>query len=217
MHVLKKYVMIINILFLAFILGSCAAPQIEPSAGILHYKEQTVNEPLRNELLAMAISDQKIRRKIISSGIDSISDELLLEARNIDSRNTQRLKQIIEEFGWPNCDVVGKEGVSAALLIVQHSDRDINFQKRMLPKIKNAFNSGDISGQDLALLVDRVLIAADEMQIYGSQIEIVNGDVIVLPVSEPEDLDIRRKKLGLSTMIQYIKLIRQVYNLDESQ
>ena len=107
--------------------------------------------------------------------------------------------------------------MSAALLIVQHSDRDINFQKRMLPKIKNAFNSGDISGQDLALLVDRVLIAADEMQIYGSQIEIVNGDVIVLPVSEPEDLDIRRKKLGLSTMIQYIKLIRQVYNLDESQ
>ena len=99
MHVLKKYVMIINILFLAFILGSCTAPQIEPSAGILHYKEQTVNEPLRNELLAMAISDQKIRRKIISSGIDSISDELLLEARNIDSRNTQRLKQIIEEFG----------------------------------------------------------------------------------------------------------------------
>jgi len=46
----------------------------------------------------------------------------------IDIKNTESLKKIIKEIGWPNIETVGKKISHYAWLIAQHADHDVKFQ-----------------------------------------------------------------------------------------
>lgn len=70
---------------------------------------------LRSELLAMAKKDQAVRGRINSEGE---TPELLEEESRIDWRNTDRMKLIVDEFGWPTWRMVGKDGAKAAWLFM---------------------------------------------------------------------------------------------------
>ncbi|MEX2117516.1 MAG: DUF6624 domain-containing protein [Bacteroidota bacterium] len=63
--------------------------------------------------------------------------------RDIDQRNTERMKDIIQQAGWPGKSLVGEDGAEVAWLLVQHADHDIQFQKNMLPLIEEAAKKGE--------------------------------------------------------------------------
>ena len=175
------------------------------------------NPRLRDELLAMSKTDQEARQALIAAGIERPDEKLMAAVERVDSINTKRMKQVVREFGWPPASLVGDDGAVAMFLLVQHADRDPGFQREALPLLRAAFARKEASGEHLALLTDRTLVAEGKPQRYGTQADIVDGKVVVKPVEDEPNLDLRRAELGLPSMDAYLELMRQVYGLPPQQ
>ena len=182
-------------------------------SGCALIRHSTIDVELRKELVAMSKADQDVRNKLIAAGMDRPDKALVARMAEIDSVNTVQIKRIIQEYGWPGKSLVGKEGASAVFLLVQHADRDPIFQKQALPLLRAAYEAGEASGQNLALLTDRVLVSEGKKQLYGTQVGVRNGILTVQPVEDEPNFDKRRKKMGLPSMDKYIKLLKKVYGL----
>lgn len=116
-----------------------------------------VKEPaLRRELLNRVEQDQAIRNELISKGVKKPDPAILARMQAIDAANTERMKAVVSQYGWPGPELVGRDGAEAAFLLVQHADHA--FQKEMLPLVEKAYRSGGLAGQSYALLLDRVLV-----------------------------------------------------------
>ncbi|OJF70321.1 hypothetical protein BK026_16920 [Alteromonas sp. V450] len=171
------------------------------------------NIQLQHELVSMAQSDQSIRNDIAKIGWNAPPPELLEKLRLIDAKNTKRLKEIIEQHAWVNENLVGRSGVSAAFLIVQHSS-DLKFQEAMLPHLKRSFLNGEgVSGQEFALLQDRVLVHQNKLQLYGTQLNILDGELVFDPIFDEEHVDKRRAEVGLPPLDEYKKIVADAYGM----
>lgn len=191
------------LLLLLHSLGACAAPEAE-SFG---------NPALSEELLHMAEADQAIRQELIAGGIVQPSLELITRMMALDAEHLTRLQEIIDEYGWPGTSLVGSDASHAAFLIVQHGNH--RTQEQMLPLVKAAFQNGGLDGQSYALLLDRVLIGRGELQVYGTQVAPIDqwkdGQPIVLPTADMDQVDALRASIGLPPLADYLKLIQEVY------
>jgi hypothetical protein len=65
--------------------------------------------------------------------------------------------------------------------------------------------------QDYAMLLDRTLVHDNKHQVYGTQIQLVDGEWIPYPIEDPANVDKRRSEIGLFSMEQYLTLIKQYY------
>lgn len=200
--------MVLVFCFASWLLSSPAYLQDEIPSSI------KVSDPvLRKELLDCVERDQAIRKELIKAGVVNPDKSLLERMKAIDERNTNRIKEVIREIGWPSIERVGNDGVNAAFLLVQHSD--LATQREMLPLIEKAYKNEQVSGQNYALLVDRVLVGEGKPQIYGTQAlpfeQWSNQEPVFAPIHEIENVDQRRRSVGLSTLAEYRKLLRQVY------
>ena len=150
---------------------------------------------LREELLLMFRTDQADRLgQPLPEGVDPMSD----------SQRTERLKDIIAEYGWPTIDLVGHDGAQAAWVIAQHSDLDKPFQKEALVLMKAAVDIGQADGSEYAYLQDRVLVGDGQPQIYGTQVGCVDGlPVAATPIVDPDTVDERRAAFGMQSLADY--------------
>jgi hypothetical protein len=175
------------------------------------------NEGLRRELLGRVKADQDVRLQLIGEGPGAVKTSRAekLEARleQVDRANTRRMKEVVAAYGWPGRSLVGLDGAQAAFLLVQHADREPEFQKACLPLVERAFGDGEVPGEALALLTDRVLVAEGKPQLYGSQTTIEDGVMHVRPTAEAATLDERRARLGLPPIREYVKLLEELYHV----
>jgi hypothetical protein len=168
---------------------------------------------LRTELLERSARDQAIRRESIQSGADRPDPKISERMREIDRDNTARVQAIVKEHGWPGPDLIGRDGTHAVWLIVQHSTPE--FQAEMLPLVKAAYEAGQLSGSNYALLQDRVLVHAGKKQIYGSQGRWDNGVLGLSPIEDEANVDQRRAEVGLGPLADYLKGMREMYRSKE--
>lgn len=167
------------------------------------------NNDLMNELESMVLQDQKVRECIGSKDLDiHQKGDMIAE---VDRMHLPRLKKIIEQFGWPGFELVGEEGAENMWLLVQHCDEDVQFQKECLVLLEAAVARQDASKRHLAYLLDRILVHDGKEQLYGTQVSIRQGDIIVCPIQEPDDLDRRRQAMGLSSFMEYLTIVREHY------
>src|SRR5690606_33325146 len=118
---------------------------------------------------------------------------------------TDRLEQIIEEFGWPTITLVGKDGEDAAWAIAQHSDLDPAFQVFALERLREAAEAGHASFGNVAYLEDRVLVAKGQPQVWGTQVRCGDdGPVPATPIRDEAGLDERRASAGLAPFADYL-------------
>ena len=172
-------------------------PSAEALAAITH-------PDMREELLAMVEEDQLARRGIRSDrGGDTIA-----QLQDIDRRNTERLKEMVETYGWPTRSMVGDDGAQAAWLLVQHADHDVAWQRECLATLEPLLETKEAFAGNVAYLTDRVLVNEGKPQIYGSQFHMVDGRQQPRPMQDPDNVDARREEMGLSTMEEYRKLMR---------
>jgi hypothetical protein len=174
---------------------------------------------LRAQLLQMAEQDQAIRYEWIQGGVDRPQPEVLRRMAAIDERNLNRMKAIINTYGWPGPEVVGVDGTEAAFLIVQHAEH--NFQFQTLPRVMDAFRNGKLSGPNYALLLDRVLVGDGQPQIYGTQAkpfdQWTGKEPVLYPVVDGIYIDKRRAEVGLGPLAEYLKGLKQLYFPNEKQ
>lgn len=173
------------------------------------------NPQLKKELMQMEIQDQSIRNKIGKVGWQNPPKELINQLKIIDEANTTKLKAIIKEHSWLTKELVGIEGVSAAFLIIQHSS-DIKFKAKMLPYLETSYlNNEGITGQQLALLTDRVLIAQGNKQLYGTQADLIEGQIVFSPIEDKANVDKRRAKMKMPPLDFYKKLMEEMYGIKD--
>jgi hypothetical protein len=187
---------VLAVLILLLSLSGCARdsvadPQQQPSATATG-----VDEELRDELLTMAEQDQAERRG---------------EAVLADEPRTARLREIIDEHGWPTYDLVGEEAADAAWLIAQHSDLDPGFQAEALELLREAVAEDQASPGNLAYLEDRVAVADGEPQRYGTQVGCgPKGPKPSTPIQDPDRLGERRADAGLPTYGRYLRTMTRL-------
>lgn len=176
---------------------------------------------LAAELQAMVDEDQKARTELIQkmapqpakNSEEAKSDvAAAVEAvKSIDSKNTLRLQAIVAEHGWPEISKVGKTGSGNMWLLVQHADQQLEFQKKCLELMTPLLDRQEVSRQNYAYLVDRVLVNSGKPQRYGTQINMKGTEFVPAEVESPDDLDARRKKMDLIPMAEYLKQIKAAY------
>ena len=131
----------------------------------------------------------------------------------VDSRHLGRLKQIVDQHGWPGKSLVGEDGANAAWLLVQHATQDPDFMKRCRGLMERAVKRGEASASDHAYLVDRVRLRDGKPQLYGTQfVQDSEGRLILQPLKDPEEVDERRRKVGLMPLAEYEAQLRRFSN-----
>jgi hypothetical protein len=173
--------------------------------------ERHFNKALRSELIAMQEEEQASRKIWLEMeekhGAGSGSaDSMLILTKEIDKKNTARLKELIATYGFPKADSVGSEGVFAAFLIVQHSP-DPEFQKECLPHLLEAAGKKEIKFSQVALLHDRILMKEGKKQLYGTQV-VTNkktGKKELYPIEDEANVNERREEAGLTPLENYLK------------
>lgn len=179
------------------------------------YSFAEINLPLQKELIEMEIEDQHIRNKIGEAGWQNPPKALLEQMMKIDESNTGKLKAIIKKHHWVTRDLVGVKGVGAAFLVIQHSP-DVAFKVKMLPYLKQSYLNGEgISGQQVALLTDRALIAQGKKQIYGTQADVSEGKVVFSPIEDETNVDKRREEMNMPSLDFYLKIMEKMYGIKE--
>jgi hypothetical protein len=191
------------------------------SAGVAE-KPDAPNEELRNELTRRVKEDQDARRELIEwmkkkgetdtdKAKQAKNDAIAKKLAEIDEANTKWLKGVVEKHGWLGKKLVGEKGAHDAWLLVQHADKDREFQKKCLALMKPLVEAGEVAKGDFAYLTDRVLVADGKKQLYGTQFHEVKGKMEPQPIEDEANVDKRRKEMGLSSLAEYRKIIEEVY------
>jgi hypothetical protein len=162
-----------------------------------------MDHDLAAELHRRAEKDQAARRLAMETGDGR-------EMCEIDKDNTAWLSHTIDEHGWPGIALVGEQGAGEAWLLAQHADLAPAFQRRALALITAAVAVGDALQRHLAYLTDRVLVAAGEPQLYGTQYtnDADGSNLRQQPVADPDRLDERRAAMGLESAADYDRRMR---------
>jgi len=167
-----------------------------------------MNEPLREELLALEAEDIRVRAQLLQEGV--LGDGYHPRMREVHERNAARLKEIIAEHGWPGRSLAGRDGSHAAWRITQHAIGDPAFQRACVAPIEKAIAEGEAPLAQLAFLVDRVRFFEGRPQLYGTQFDWdENGEMSPWTIEDAEHVDERRAQAGMNTIAERTREIRE--------
>lgn len=168
-------------------------------------KKPMINEQLKREIFAMVEADQKMRQSYEWNS-------------EVDNSNTERMKEIIRQYGWPGKTLVGEEAANGAWLLVQHADHDVEFQNQALKFLQEAVAKGEAEKINAAYLIDRVRVNNGHPQIFGTQFYKNKEDKFgPRPVEDIEHIEERRKEFGLGLFSEYEQLMYQKHKSFEEQ
>jgi hypothetical protein len=165
----------------------------------------------------ITIGQIKIPNKVLAATIDSLykADQACALIRPADSAaaayqrvirtNFPIVRLILNKYGFPGYDLVGKEGSANYFLLVQHSDFNIDFQKKALKLMKKQVDKKNASGSTYGYLVDRVNLNTGKKQIYGTQVQMSVNGTTLRPCIDTLHLDKRRKAIGLISIKDYLQ------------
>ena len=164
-----------------------------------------LNKQLSAEIDSLKTEDQK--PATIPNG-----KEAETAFRKVIQTNFPLVKKILDTYGFPGYDLVGKESSTNYWLLVQHSDFDLSFQKMALKLMEIQVNNNNASGNNYAYLVDRININEGKKQIYGTQIQMTNTGYQPKPLIDSLNVDARRKKVGLMNLSDYLIKANEAFN-----
>jgi hypothetical protein len=170
----------------------------------------TFTQPaLRTELRQMAQADQQARGALFKNGsIDAAAEQVVIK---VDAENLKRLKEIMSTQGFPDVVQVGKQGVNAAFLLIQHADTDPAFQQQVLDVLQARTGPEAFDGEEMAMLTDRVLGHQNKLQRYGTQFMEIDNDWKPKPMEDPAHVDQRRATMGLMPLNDYSCMLKVMY------
>jgi VWFA-related protein len=168
------------------------------------------NKKLREELLKLAEKDQtRLRNTIEETGK---SEDLLKRMKVNREKNTASLCAIMKEYGWPSTSLVGNDGVAAAFLLLKNSS-SFALQSDLFPVIVAAVKKGEIPRSNFAGYFDRLRTGAGLKQLFGTQLTISGGFLVLYPIEQEKYVDARRKQYGLPPLAEYLRTLQSSYGM----
>ncbi|MER7049539.1 DUF6624 domain-containing protein [Streptomyces jumonjinensis] len=161
---------------------------------------------IARDLLHRAATARRHRHQLFRSQLPAAEAG---QARHLDYTNSQVLRRIVAEHGWPTPTLVGGAAVFAAWEIALHADPMADFQRLALKLLVGAVERGEATAQQWAHLHDRCAVNAGDRQLYGTQYRMGQGGPEPAPVQDPEQLDLRRATVGLPPYAQARSTLRR--------
>ena len=179
--------------------------------GVAVYSQEY--RAIRDELLQLEKVDQEARTKCTNGAADEQAKCLFEATRSIDESNTKRLNEIFDQIGFPNTAKVGKDGMQAFMLVLQHAPTD-ELRMRALKPITKAFKNQELPPMAYANFVDRLRLHQGKKQLYGTGFEFKDGKMVLNPTEDLGGLEKRRAKIGLPPMSEAVKMMKEIYHLE---
>lgn len=189
----------------------CESPALHSMPDCSAYAHPPVTHPeLQRQLVLCQVQDQYARGSIAHElmkkyGLDSTAFPTMGPI-GVDAANRAVLQSILKTTGMPTKAMVGKAGMDAVFLILQHADAVPEWQKEFLPLLKASAESGDFEPQNYAYFYDRVQMNSGHPQRYGTQfkkVDSVRKELELYDTEAPEHLDERRRSVGLMPVSVY--------------
>jgi len=179
------------------------------------YKKIT-NPELSVDLWLLGIEDQRYRTLLKNYKLN----ERVMETPDMWEKRINYIKRIVKESGWPTISAVGEKSAESVFLIIQHANLDDI--KEILPLIIETTNRGEVKWSNAAMMIDRYLSMTEGVQIYGTQFcnngkmnketgKIEWGKLSFYPIADEENINLRRKSIGLKPFEEYCKEFNIVY------
>lgn len=137
----------------------------------------------------------------------------LNELRKHDIKQTQLVKEIYEDYGLITSRDFPSKIVNTFVFLVQHA-LDVEFAEKYL---KDLLENGEKEDKKKTpYLIDKILVAQNKNQIYGTIVSTTrsaDGTLITKPkpYDDPDNLELRRKSVGLISMKEYLKQAEELY------
>jgi hypothetical protein len=182
----------------AFRSGAIALVMLLP---IHAYADECEHNALATEYAKMHSADQKLRGRYIKileaeHRNEAVKlkekDQLEVNISDTDTANQRALERLLSRCGWPGT-LDMKRAAFSAFLIIQHAPLD--YQIKYFEMVSAANSRGEIPNEKFVWLVDRILVKQGKPQLYGTEFEY--GSNKVAPIMDPQNLNVRRKKMGL--------------------
>ena len=171
----------------------------------------SLNLELKNQLENLRMQDQTIRLLLPDAakrfGRESAEYKWFrneLMPRN-DSIVLDALITILDKHQWPGIAEVGELANQTIWLVIQHAP--LKIQKKYVPLLEKSVTQGESKARYLAFLQDRILMREDQKQRYGTQSlwDSTREQDVIWPVLNPQQINQRRKEVGLAPIEVYAK------------
>lgn len=130
-----------------------------------------------------------------SPQMDSLDAQIL----KFDSISLIVITAIIDKYGWLGKNQIGEEANRTLFLVVQHAPKNAT-RKMYFPFLEASAMNGESELSDMARMKDRILVQDGELQIYGTQSQMVNGELKPFPIADSSNLNKKRSEVGLGKM-----------------
>ena len=166
-------------------------------------------------ILTLRESDDKLRTELIKNG--TISNGYHPEMEALHNQNATELNRIIDKIGYPTPDKVGADASQAAWVIIQHSISQPDFMRKCARLLQEEVEKGRGNEVSLAYLTDRISVFEGNPQKFGTQFDWdPHGEMSPNSVDDIERVNERRKRLGLNSLEDQTRMMRQTV-FDENQ
>jgi len=119
--------------------------------------------------------------------------------------NERKIKNILDNYGWPTKEMIGESGNLTICNVIQHSDNSIRL--KYLPLMRQAVKEEKLEPRFLGRAEDRIATERGDLQIYGTQIKYYPETKIfdVWPINDPVNIDKKRAEIGLEPIAEFLK------------
>ncbi|CAH0251326.1 DUF6624 domain-containing protein [Chryseobacterium sp. Bi04] len=125
--------------------------------------------------------------------------------------NTKKAELLYKKYGYLGIGKVGEKGETQFWAIVQHSDKSVDFQNKVLKSLKKEVSKKNASPDNYALLYDRIKINNGEKQLFGTQVEYrKNGQAKPkIGLIDTINVDSWRVKYNLEPLKKYLNFMTE--------
>lgn len=155
---------------------------------------------------------EKAYTEAVSRG--NISDSVELKAAWAEIAETDlvlraELEQFVNRCGWPSKTAFGIGAVEAAYIIVLHAP--LQFKQKYLPVMTQAEKAGELESSNLAYITDKILVAQNKPQRYGTQVHALDssGTIVPFPIENESRVDELRAAAGIipASLCAYLSMM----------
>lgn len=163
---------------------------------------------IAKKIIRLKNADLQLRDEFIRKG--ELGNGYHEEMQALHHKNAEALNEIIDSIGYPTAGKVGKEAADAAWMVIQHAIVRPDFMRKCLKLMENSIPEKSHAERiNTAYLSDRIAVFEGRPQLYGTQFDWdENGQLSPNVYDDPDQVNERRKSLGLNSLEDQTSLIR---------
>lgn len=158
-----------------------------------------VNFDFAQEILQMIAVDEAVREALAVTGELFQGYNPQMEKYHI--KHAERLKTLIEKYGFPTIEMVGEEACAAALRLILHAISQPEFMRAQETVLIDLAKQNQVPKRYVAVLMDRIRFYEGRKQIYGTNADWdENGVLRVTPIEDEARVNERRRSMDLEPL-----------------